>query len=161
MRVQFTKRNDGGVVLQFIRLDGSTTWRRYDKHGVFFSYHDLTHFAVETSLGFQQGFYGLIAGGWDIADTEGKGTRGKPPIEAGLVEYIVGLFSAERVGGSAPLTAEEFNKQLRDMVTPHHIPVDREFTGTELAMTRNLIRDLYDRWSCVPQGSRFELTFKE
>jgi hypothetical protein len=50
MRVQFTKRNDGGVVTQFFRSDGSTTWRRYDKHGVFFSYHDLTHFAVECSL---------------------------------------------------------------------------------------------------------------
>ena len=28
----------------------------------------LTHFAVETTLGYAHGFYGLVADGWDIAD---------------------------------------------------------------------------------------------
>jgi hypothetical protein len=160
MRVQFTKRNDGNVVIQFYRPDGSTTWRRYDKHAVFFSYHDLTHFAVETTLGFQHGFYGLIAGGWNITDTEGKGPRGKPPLESVLVEHVVGLFSSERVGGNPPLTGAEFNKQLRETAANNGIPVEREFTEPELTTTRGRIRELHDRWAAVPSGGSLELSFE-
>jgi hypothetical protein len=159
MRVQFTKRNDGSVVLQFFRRDGSTVWRRYDKHAIFFSYHDLTHFAVETTLGFEHGFYGLIAGGWDFTDTEGKGPRGKPPLESVLVEHVVGLFSAERVGGNPPLTAAEFNKQLRDAAANNGVPVAREFTEAELTAARVRTRELHDRWASVTSGSTLELTF--
>jgi hypothetical protein len=159
MRVQFTKRNDGSVVLQFFRPDGSTVWRRYDKHAIFFSYHDLTHFAVETTLGFEHGFYGLIASGWDFADTEGKGPRGKPPLESVLVEHIVGLFAGERVGGNPPLAASDFNKQLRQMAANSGVPVAREFTEPELTATRGRARELHDRWASVPSGSALELTF--
>src|SRR5436309_5544060 len=112
LRIRFTKRTDGAVVLQCVRRDGSATWERHDKQAVFFSFHDLDHFAVETTLGFRQGFYGLIAEGWDIADTTGKGTRGKLPPEAILVEHVVGLFEREKVGRSEPLSAAEFNAQI-------------------------------------------------
>lgn len=159
MRIQFTKRNDGAVVLHFVRLDGSITGKRYDKHGVFFSHHDLTHFAVETTLGFEQGFYGLIAAGWDIPDTEGRGPRGKPPAEAILVEHIVGLFSGERVGGNPPLTAAEFNAQLDAMMESKNIGAGRKFTEAELNASRQRIRELHDRWAAVPNGGTLELTF--
>src|SRR5688572_948750 len=91
LRVRFTKRTDGVVVLQCVRSDGSVTWQRHDKQGVFFSFHDLSHFAVETAMGFRKGFYGLLAEGWDISETDGKGARGKLPPEAVLVEHVVGL----------------------------------------------------------------------
>src|SRR5436190_24383894 len=107
LRIRFTKRTDGVVVLQCIRRDGSATWERHDKQGVFFSFHDLSHFAVEMVLGFRRGFYGLIAEGWDIADTTGKGKRGKLPSEGILVEHVVGLLDRERGGGSALLSAAE------------------------------------------------------
>jgi hypothetical protein len=81
LRIRFTKRTDGAVVLQCVRRDGSVTWERHDKQAVFFSFHGLSHLAVETVLGFRRGFYGLIAAGWDIADTTGKGKRGKLPSE--------------------------------------------------------------------------------
>jgi hypothetical protein len=161
MRVQFSKRNDGSVVIQFFRSDGSTTWRRHDKHAIFFSYHDLTHFAVETTLGFEHGFYGLIAGGWDIADTEGKGPRGKPPHESVLVEHIVGLLAGEGAGGKPPLSAAEFNEQLRQMAANNGIPVVREFTRQELNNSRNCSRELHDRWAAVPLGATLDLIFRQ
>jgi len=157
--IQFKKRNDGAVVLQFVRPDGSQTGKRYDKHGVFFSHHDLTHYAVETTLGFKQGFYGLVAGGWDIADTDGQGPRGKPPLEAILVEHIVGLFSSEAIGGNSPLAAAEFNSQLRAMIDAKGIPLARKFTNSELHATREYIRSLHTRWASVPNGAALELTF--
>src|SRR5687767_13342816 len=115
LHVQFTKRADGSVVLRCLRSDGSATWQRHEKHAHFFSFHDLSHFAVETTFGFSSGFYGLIAGGWDIPDTTGKGARGKLPTEAILVEHVVGLLDRERVGGAAPLSAEEFNAHIKEM----------------------------------------------
>jgi len=54
---------------------------------------------VESVLGVRRGFFGLIAEGWDLEDTTGKGKRGKLPEEAGEVERIVGLFDVERGSG--------------------------------------------------------------
>jgi hypothetical protein len=34
----------------------------------FFAYHDLAHYAVETTLGPGQAFLGLVASGWDLGD---------------------------------------------------------------------------------------------
>src|SRR5947207_10613282 len=63
--IEFAKRKDGNTVLRCIRDDGSTSWQRVDDNqAAFFPLHDLTHYAVETELGFGQGFYGLIADGW-------------------------------------------------------------------------------------------------
>src|SRR5207237_7810377 len=60
LTIQFTKRTDGAAVLKCIRDDGSVTWQRVDdKQAAFFPLHDLTHYAVETELGFRQGFFGL------------------------------------------------------------------------------------------------------
>src|SRR5580693_10474042 len=96
MRVQFTRRTDGSGVLRCVRDDGSVTWQKNDRHAAFFAVHDLTHFAVETVLGYRRGFFGLIAQGWDLDDTTGKGARGVLPAEAIEVEKIVGLFDSER-----------------------------------------------------------------
>src|SRR5262249_21577759 len=100
LRVQFKKRADGTVVLQCTRRDGTVTWQRHDKHAIFYSFHDLRHFAVETTLAFRNGFYGLLADGWDIEDTGGKGARGKLSSESILVEQIVGLLDREQSGGA-------------------------------------------------------------
>ena len=83
MRVQITKKADGSGVLRCVRADGSVTWQKQpDRHAAFFALHDLTHFAVETTLGYRQGFFGLVAEGWDFEDTGGKGARGPLPPEA-------------------------------------------------------------------------------
>src|SRR6185295_12352139 len=116
LRVEFTKRTDGNVILKCVRRDGSASWQRHDKHAAFFGFHDLTHFAVESTFGFRSGFYGLIADGWDIEDTTGKGKRGKLSAASVLVEHVVGLLSGERAGGAAPLSADDFNAQIDQMV---------------------------------------------
>lgn len=73
LKIQITKRSDGGGVLRCTRADGSVTWQKQtDRHAAFFALHDLTHFAVESLLGFRRGFYGLMAEGWEIEDTTGK-----------------------------------------------------------------------------------------
>jgi len=157
LRVQFTKRTDGSVVLRCVRRDGSATWQRHEKHASFFSYHDLRHFAVETTLGLRKGFYGLIADGWDITDTTGKGARGKLSAASVFVEHIVGLFERERVGGALPLSASELIAQIDAMIGID--PERPKFTDTELTAVRNRTEELHKQWAGIPVGSTLELTF--
>jgi hypothetical protein len=157
LRLQFTKRKDGAVVLRCLRRDGSATWQRHEKHATFFSFHDLSHFAVETTLGLHSGFYGLLADGWDIADTGGKGTRGKLQPSSILVEHIVGLFDRERAGGAPALSAAEFNTQIDEMAGRDS--ARQPITEAQLTQVRNRIQELHNQWAAVPAGSTFELNF--
>ncbi len=146
LRIQITKRSDGGGVLRCTRADGSVTWQKQTaRHAGHFALHDLTHFAVESTLGFRRGFFGLIAEGWDIDDTTGKGARGKLPKEAGEVEQIVGLFDMERASGVL-LTAEDCKQYGRPL------------TEEEIARVRKLRGELFTRWFAVEPGASLELT---
>jgi len=157
VQVQFMKRADGNVVLRCTRRDGSVTWQRYDKHALFFSLHDLRHFAVETTLGLRDGFYSLIASGWDITDTTGKGALGKPPVAAGLVEHVVGLLDREQSGGAAPMTAAEFNAQLDTVLGVD--PGRPRFTDAQLTEVRNRIDELHNQWFGLSPGTTLDLAF--
>src|SRR5262245_10558674 len=157
LRVQRTKRADGSVVLRCVRRDGSATWQHHIKHASFYPFHDLRHFAVETTLGLRKGFYGLIADGWDIADTSGKGTRGRLSAASVLVEHIVGLFERERVGGAPTLSASEFNTQIDAMLGMD--PDRPSFTDAQLMNVRNRTQELHSQWAGIPVGSTLELTF--
>ena len=69
--------------------------------------HDLTHYAVESILGFSRGFIGLCAEGWDIGDFEKDAPKNLPP-EAGLAEVIAGELSRMEMTGQWG-TVEECN----------------------------------------------------
>lgn len=99
LKIEIVKRADGIGVLRCTRDDGSVTWQKQTRNAAHFALHDLTHYAVERSLGYRRGFFGLIAEGWEVDDTTGKGSRGALPDEALEVERIVGLFDAERNSG--------------------------------------------------------------
>jgi hypothetical protein len=123
--IEFTKRADGRTVLRCARADGSVTWQcNDDQNARFFPLHDLTHYAVETELGFAHGFFGLIAEGWDIDETTGKTARGALPNEAIEVEYIVSAFLAERAGGAAA-SAAEFNQLAATFADAKGMPAPR------------------------------------
>ena len=109
MRVEIRKTADGSGLLRCTRRDGTVCWQKQRRHGVHFAFHDLTHFAVETVLGYQDGFFGLLAQGWEMEDATGKGVRGPLPSGALEVEALVGTFDAERAS-SVFLTAAEFNE---------------------------------------------------
>ncbi len=131
-----------------MRADGSMTWQKQSaRQAAHFALHDLTHFAVETTLGYSRGFYGLIAAGWDVEDTTGKGARGPLPPEAAEVERIVGLFDTERAGGQI-WTSEEFNG-----FSP------RAMTLEEIQRVRARRSELFQQWSAIEAGSALELQY--
>jgi hypothetical protein len=148
VKIQIAKQPDGSGLLRCIRADGSATWQKQTKQAAHFALHDLTHYAVETVFGYQQGFWGLLAAGWDLEDVTGKGSRGPIPAEANEVERVVGLFDAER-GSRAIWTVEEFNE-----FGP------RSFTEAEIKAVRATRAELFRQWLQVSPGQQLELTFQ-
>ena len=153
MRVQITKKADGSGVLRCVRPDGSVTWQKQtDRHAAFFALHDLTHFAVETTLGYRRGFFVLIAEGWEVEDTTGKGARGPLPREAREVECLVGLFFTEQAGGVI-WTAEEFNEFAG-------LNGARPLSAAEIARVKKKRSELFQQWSAVAPGATLELQYQ-
>ena len=104
-------------------------------------------YAVEMGLGYRHGFFGLIAEGWEVEDTTGKGARGALPAEAIEVERIVGLFDSERASGVL-WTIEEFNEFA-----------PRPLTEAEIQRVRALRGELFQRWSAIDPGQKLELRY--
>ena len=159
MIIEFTKRKDGNTVLRCVRDDGSVTWQRNEsQRALFFPVHDLMHYAVETELGFRRGFYGLIAEGWDIADTTGKTPRGALPNETLEVEYLVSAFSAERASGDAT-TAAEFNQLAATFAQAKGMPEPPQLSDQELLRVRSRFDELAMQWRNLAPCSTLELAF--
>lgn len=156
LTVQITKRADGASVLRCVRADGSATWQKQDRHASFFALHDLTHFAVESTLGFQNGFFGLIDKGWDIDDTTGKGAPGRLPPEAIAVEHIVGLLDSE-LAGDVILAVEEFNRLAAAQMANLYDSAPRMLSDEELQRVRARCSELFWQWRELPPGSTLEL----
>jgi hypothetical protein len=154
VKIALTKRTDGNSVLRCERDDGTIAWQKQEGgQARFFPFHDLTHYAVETALGARDGFYGLIAAGWEIADTTGKGARGALPPEAIVVEQIVGMLDRERAGG-VRWPATDFTDTLA--ATGSASP---PLTDALLDEIRSRVDGLHARWRLLPASESLELTF--
>ena len=159
LRIELAAGADGGAVLRCVRADGSVTWQRHEgPRARFFPLHDLTHLAVESALGARQGFFGLVAAGWDIADTTGRGARGPLPDEALAVEQLVGLLDTERATGAA-WTADEVNAQAAAYAAAHGRPAPRPLTDADLARVRAERDALHARWHRLAPDERLLLRF--
>jgi hypothetical protein len=165
LHVRFKRHPDGSASLTGTRRDGSVTWQRQrGPSALVFPPHDLTHYAVETVLGFRGGFYGLLADGWEISDFAAPWPRGPIPEEALVAELIVGFFDVERRHG-APLTVEAFHAQAAQHIasrravgkkTPTHLPA---LTDDELDRVRACRAELLAQWTAVPAGGALDLRF--
>lgn len=159
LHLELTRRIDGTVVFQVRRDDGTTDWQKQDgKNAGFFPLHDLTHFAVEMELGIGDAFYGLLASGWSISDTEGKSDRGPLPLNALFVEAVVGTFDSERASGSL-WTAADFNESLATHMGRDGRMTPRQLTDDDLERIRRRRAALFARWQSLPAGDTLRLEF--
>jgi hypothetical protein len=148
LQIEISPQPDGAAILRCIRQDGSITWQKHTKHAAHFVLHDLTHYAVETTLSYNCGFFGLIAQGWDIGDTTGKGARGPLPPDTVEVERIVGLFDSERGSGTL-WTIEEFNQFA-----------PRPLKDADIQAVRSVRAGLFNRWFEIEPGQKLALRFE-
>ena len=162
LTIRLKRHPDGSASITCTRADGTVTWQRQNGQlGAVFPPHDLTHFAVETTLGYRAGFYGLLADGWDIADFAAPWPRGEIPSEAREVELIVGCLDSERRSIDR-WSAADFNAHARMYVSATrfatmHVP---ELTDEQLDAIRSTRNALLSRWNAVPAGESLELRFE-
>ena len=163
--VRLKHHTDGATSITCTRADGSSTWQRFEgATAMVFPGHDLTHYAVETTLGYARGFYGLLAEGWAIQDFAKPWPRGPIPEEAREVELIVGFLDAERREGLTWST-EEFAShaalfldaaRARGKAAPATVRLPR---AEALLAVRTCRDDLLRRWMATPPGGEVVLTF--
>jgi hypothetical protein len=159
VKITITRHRDGSVVLHVMRADGTIEWQKQSgQQAAFFPLHDLTHYAVESELGITAAFWGLLASGWSIEDTTGKGRRGALPVEAVFVEAVVGTLDVERASGTR-WTADEFNDSLGRHIRSSGRTVPRVLTDDELRRIRRRRAELFEQWAAIPPGGSLQLDF--
>jgi PP-loop superfamily ATP-utilizing enzyme len=158
--IRIKKGKDGRTSLSCARADGTVTWQRQEgKQAAFFPKHDLTHCAVESVLEQRQGFYGLVADGWDFSDFGTPWPRGRLPAEANVSEMIVGFFDGERQTGETN-TATDLNRRIAEYCAEHGLPLRRELTEEDLTRVRQRRAELFAKWDAVEPGNALEIPFE-
>jgi len=89
------KRADGTAQLTLVREEGTYSSGPLGSAEGYFTVHDLTHFAIEQTLGLSEGFLGLVASGWEISDFEVKGAAKRLSCETIFAEVASGELSRQ------------------------------------------------------------------
>lgn len=144
--------------MKCIRDDGTDTWQPSTPY---FAFHDLIHYAVETTLEYSEAFFGVVNKGKaldEFGTREGK--RDHYTCEEIWAEHIVALlqFSGWAADGGAALTEPEFLEQLQNTFSDHRCGAPA-ITKEQLRSIRHKMDALYARWASVKAGELMELEF--
>ena len=126
--------------------------------------HDIAHYAVETVLGFKNGFYGIVNQGIEILDfelpKEEKPTLVHPDtmhIEAIQSEYIVNLLQTE-IWNSGRI--DNFLEVLKSSLGERNISFPVQITNDKLEEIRNVYHHYALEFSSMQEGESLELQFE-
>lgn len=150
----------GTPVLTCTRDDGTSTYSK-SRHGAFFGPHDLMHYAVETTLGLKESFFGLVAQGRSIGSFNEPGAVATLPAEAVHTEHIVNQLHQEQTFGT-PTNAEEFNRTLLASVAgakSKGLPPPRMLSEDELRLIRERFAQLLHQYRSLGPEGRIKLEF--
>ena len=157
MIIRLTKaKSEKPGTLTCLRDDGTCTWQR---SSVYLAYHDLIHYAVETTLGYGNAFLGLVAKGRDIDSFGTKnGVKDVYTAEEGWAESIAGAIQWPMASSGPPLPDEEIHTLLVKTCETQRIPTP-SITSEQIGQIRKKVRTLHERWDRLPPGGVLELTF--
>ena len=160
------KKLDAGVVLACHRdpaAGGDVAVQRTGHHG-FFALHDLLHYAAETTLGYDQAFFGLMAAGWSFDNfTRRDDPNHRPlPHQAVIAEHLVGTLTRHLLPAADPellsLLTGDINADLASSMSRSSI-APPTLTAAQVAAIASQFSDLAAQWARVPVGGHMELTF--
>jgi hypothetical protein len=157
MHIRFTqgKNVDKPDVMTCIRDDGSWTLAR---EGRFMVGHDLLHYAVETTMGYQEAFFGPMASGRDI-DSFGTrdGKKDTYTAEAVWTEFLVGSFQWSAATVPSP-TDEECLATLHETCAVQGVE-PLPITLEQYQSIRARARELHAAFDRLAPGESLELEF--
>lgn len=143
MNIQFQKRNAAQHTLSTFLDKKLQEQHTYDTKTYFL--HDIVHYCVEKEVGIQNGFWGLLAQGYKIADF---GTGKVPMRELGQTEKIVGPVQSFFSGH---MPADLFWENMK--LVPLALPAG--FLDAVVAQVKGIM----DQWRYLPVGEVLELEF--
>ena len=159
LTIRLKKNRDGAASLSCTRPDGTVTWQRQGGTSAkFFPKHDLTHYAVESVLELRDGFFGLLAAGWEVADFGTPWPRGPLPPGSVIAELIVGLLDLERASGER-YRAEEYRARIAEYLAVRGMRGELRLEDTQLERIRSLRDELCARLDATAPGEALELAF--
>lgn len=157
MKIRLTKAKEDKLgTLTCLRDDGSVTWQ---PSSPYFARHDLIHYAVETTLGYREGFLGLVAAGKGLDEFGTRnGVKDTYTLEEAWAESIVGVLQWPTIGGGPEPSPAEFAAALQEGCEAHGMPAP-EVSPAQLERIRMHVRALHRAWDRLPPGATMELTF--
>ncbi len=153
------KKDARAPVRTCIRDDGSLTYAKMP-YGGFFPRHDLMHYAVESTLGYREAFFGLIAAGWAIESFAEPGVSKRLPLEAKHTEFLVEQLEREHRFGERS-TAEEFNATIAVSTRQGGSPPPRPIRQEELDTIRSRYEELLAQYTALADGEHLEIEWKD
>jgi hypothetical protein len=156
LKIRLTKGRDGPSTIACTRPDGTSTWMRVQD---FFPLHDLTHYAVESTLGLDRAFYGLILSGWNITDFGLPGAASRTPAEAVHAEHFVSILQREFFSRDLK-SVDEFNDEMAAFSNGMGPTLARTVTEEELTEMRAKVHELSNRWRSLVPGESMEVEFR-
>jgi hypothetical protein len=157
MTIRFTKGRNKPDTLTCRRDDGSCTWAALNLPAG----HDLGHYAIETTLGFRDAFFGLLASGWDIQDfgrvDPKTGRKPAIPPEAIQAEALAGLLDMERRSAHPP-AYDIFLEMLVSACAGLGLPAPA-LDAAQLEAIRGRHAALLRQWTEAAEGTSLELDF--
>lgn len=135
--------------LRCTRADGTVRWQKQPKHGAFFALHDLTHFAVETALGYRARLLRLDRGKLGPKGCRSKCRARTSPGRGDRGGTDRGLFKSERL--LVFCRARKNSIHLRRA----------GLTAEQIGCVRAIRADLFQRCAAVPKGAGLELQFQQ
>lgn len=153
------KRADAKAQLILIREDGTHTGGSIGPADGYGPVHDLTHYAIERILALDEGFLGLCASGWEIADFEVKGTAARLPPEAFFAEVAAGELSRQILTNQVT-SLEDYLWAIdltlkREPGSFARPPVDEQ----QFAAIHAMIAEQWERWRQLAPNGTLELIF--
>jgi hypothetical protein len=152
------KRADAAAQLTLVREDGTHSTGPIGSAEGYFPVHDLTHYAIEQTLGLGEGFLGLVAAGWEIRDFEVKGTAKRLSAETMFAENAAGELSRQ-VLMRQPSSLADCIWAVETKVQQHSPGYSRPLSEAQFAVIRELISTEWRRWRELPPNGTLELTF--
>lgn len=160
MKIQFKKGKDKPSTLTCTRKDGSYTWAKIP---LGFEAHDLAHYAVETILGLDNAFYGLLIQGFNIEGFElPRDQRPKAlipanlPVESLQTEHLVNLLMT---GQQRDEKEFDLINILKQILTKEELPYPENLTSETLILIQNRFGVLTEKWDTLEEGTTLDLTF--
>ena len=158
MQIILKKKLDKNSILKIIRDDGTSTWSKLH-FGM--ETHDLCHYAVESTLGFKNAFFGIINNGYDIGDFElPKHLRPNDlqpknlHNEALVTEHMVNLLEVEYLNSGLN---SDFMNQLNSILNENNLTFPQKLNSVILSEIREYYNQLVLKWRDLPENESLYL----